>query len=315
MKGILLIQLGTPDEPTTAALRRYLREFLMDARVVDIPAVLRFLLVEGIIVPFRSPKSAHAYRSIWTESGSPLRVATENLAKGVAENFRGKAVVEIGMRYGNPSIESAIEKMDSQGVTEIILAPLYPQYASASTGSSLEEAFRVISKKWALPSVKSLSPFYDRPEFIDAFAAQVDASQLKSCDHFLMSFHGIPERHIAKGDHYRDHCVRTAEALAAKLQIPSEKWTMSFQSRLGVTAWVKPYTDLVIQDLAKKGVENLGVFCPSFVADCLETLEEIGIRAKKDFEVHGGKNLILFPCPNSSPVWVSGLSKLLGDIV
>jgi len=337
MIGILLIQLGTPDSPTPRALRRFLREFLMDPRVIDIPSFFRFLLVQGLVVPFRSSKSAQAYASVWSDRGSPLRMHTEDLALGLSENFKSRAPIEIGMRYGSPSIADAWKRLKAKGVSHVMIAPLYPQYASASTGSSLEEATRVLSEEWCIPKISTLAPFYERKEFIEAFASGVDSDRLKSCDHFLMSFHGVPERHILKGDPegscclksedccrvensvnmncYRRQCIKTAEALSERLGIPRSKWTLCFQSRLGRTPWLKPYTDLVLGDLAQKGVKRLGVFSPSFVADCLETLEELGIRAKSDFKSFGGDDLILFPCPNASRTWVSGLTRLLEEAI
>ncbi|MFO1463978.1 MAG: ferrochelatase [bacterium] len=334
MVGVLLINLGTPAAPTTAAVRRYLREFLSDPRVIDINPLGRWLLVNLIIAPFRSPKSAAAYRKIWTERGSPLLFHTQDLGKAVAEGLGAGFCVEIAMRYGEPSIESALRKLFDRGVKEIRILPLYPQYSSSATGSTQEEVFRVAKRMWNIVPLQFLLPFFDHPGFIGAFA-EIGAEKLRDfrADHILFSFHGLPERQILKGDvgggHclqrpdccdkivpanglcYRAHSYATARALATSLGLRPEQYTVCFQSRLGRTPWIKPYTDLVIPELAKAGKKRLAVFCPAFVADCLETLEEIGMRAREQFRSLGGEELILIPSLNAHPTWARAVCDMV----
>ncbi len=332
--GVLLINLGTPKEPTTKEVRRYLRQFLSDPRVIDINAVGRWLLVNLIICTFRSPKSAAAYRKIWTERGSPLLYHTQDLGRAVAERLGEGYAVEIGMRYGEPSIERALQRLFDRGVREIRILPLYPQYSSSATGSTQEEVFRVAKGMWNIPPLQFLLPFFDHPGFIRAFT-EVGQSKIREfrADHILFSFHGLPERQILKGDvgggHclkrpdccdkiipanglcYRAHCYATARALSAALGLGGEQYSVCFQSRLGRTPWIKPFTDQVIAELAKAGKRRLAVYCPAFVADCLETLEEIGMRAREQFRSLGGENLLLIPSLNAHPAWVEAVCDMV----
>jgi len=335
--GVLLINLGTPKAPTAKDVRRYLKQFLSDPRVIDINPVGRWLLVNLIIAPFRSPKSAAAYRKIWTERGSPLLFHTQDLGRAVAERLGEDYAVEIGMRYGEPSIESALRRLFDRGVREVRILPLYPQYSSSATGSTQEEVFRVAKRMWNITPLQFLLPFFDHPGFIRAFA-EVGRDRLHDfgADHVLFSFHGLPERQILKGDVGGNHCLQkpdccdkivpanglcyrahsyaTARALAAALELPAERYTICFQSRLGRTPWIKPYTDLVIPELAKAGKKRLAVFCPAFVADCLETLEEIGMRAREQFRSLGGEDLLLIPSLNAEPTWVEAVCAMVkGD--
>lgn len=328
-RGLLLLNLGTPDAPTTPAVRRYLREFLSDPRVIDIPAVFRWLLVHAAILPVRPKKSAAAYQKVWMKEGSPLMVYSRELQAQVASLLQGEFEVALGMRYGEPSIASALQGLRAQGVEEITVFPLYPQYASSSTGTALEEVYRLLgSAPNALP-VKVVPAFYDQPGFLDAFA-QVAAGSLQKApaDHVLFSFHGLPERQVRKSDEtgkhcfssasccdqmvsanrhcYRAQCFATARALAERLELCSDQYSVSFQSRLGRTPWIKPFTDVVIPELAKKH-PRLAVICPSFVADCLETLEEVAIRAREQFVEAGGKELTLVPSLNAHPAWVKAV--------
>jgi ferrochelatase len=336
-QGVLLINLGTPDAPETGAVRRYLREFLSDPRVLDIPPVGRAALLYGVILPFRPQKSAEAYRKIWMPEGSPLLVHGNALRDRLQDALGPGWVVELGMRYQSPSLGSAIEKLRARGVRELTVVPLYPQYASSSTGSSLEQVYRLVGKAWNVEGLRVLPPFYDRPAFLDAFA---DVGRLVLAearpDHVLFSFHGLPERQVKKSDltgaHclaradccdaqvpanrwcYRMQCFFTARALAQRLGLEAGKWTVTFQSRLGRTPWVKPYTDLVIPELARGGAKRLAVFCPAFVADCLETLEEIGIRGRDQFLSCGGEALTLVPSLNAHPSWVRGLTQMVREL-
>jgi protoporphyrin/coproporphyrin ferrochelatase len=333
-QGVLLINLGTPDAPETGAVRRYLREFLSDPRVLDIGPVGRTALLYGVILPFRPQKSAEAYRKIWMKEGSPLLVYGNALRDRLQDALGPGWAVELGMRYQSPSLRSAIEKLRARGVRVV---PLYPQYASSSTGSSLEEMYRLVGEAWNVEALRVLPPFYDRPAFLDAFA-DVGRPVLAEArpDHVLFSFHGLPERQVKKSDPtgahclasaeccdvqvpanrwcYRAQCFFTARALAQRLGLEQGRWTVTFQSRLGRTPWIRPYTDVVIPELAGKGAKRLAVFCPAFVADCLETLEEIGIRAKDQFLASGGEALTLVPSLNAHPSWVRGLTRMLREL-
>lgn len=333
-QGVLLINLGTPDAPETGAVRRYLREFLSDPRVLDIPPLGRAALLYGVILPFRPQKSAEAYRKIWMPQGSPLLVYGNALRDRLQDALGPAWAVELGMRYQSPSLRSAIEKLRARGAREVTVVPLYPQYASSSTGSSLEEMYRLVGEAWNVEALGVLPPFYDRPAFLNAFA-DVGRPVLAEFrpDHVLFSFHGLPERQVKKSDPtgahclasadccnvqvpanrwcYRAQCFSTARELAQRLGLEAGKWTVTFQSRLGRTPWIRPYTDVVIPELAAKGVKRLAVFCPAFVADCLETLEEIGIRAKNQFLACGGEALTLVPSLNAHPSWVRGLTQMI----
>ncbi len=333
MIGVLLINLGTPAAPEVPAVRRYLREFLMDPRVIDIDAFSRWLLVNFLIVPFRAPKSTRAYRMIWTREGSPLLVNTRALGRAVAAQLGENYSVEIAMRYGQPSIEAAMRKLIGRGVSTIRVLPLYPQYADSSTGSTQAKVHEVAKRLPGVPSVQFLLPFFDHPGFIQAFA-EIGRPQLAKFrpDHVLFSFHGLPVRQILKedvgGQHclkspeccdeiipanglcYRAHCFQTARALAKELQLGPEDFSVSFQSRLGRTPWIQPFTDLRIPELIKEGKRRLAVFCPAFVADCLETLEEIGIRAHDQAKDLGG-DLLLIPSLNAHPTWVQTVSAMI----
>ncbi|HUM09983.1 MAG TPA: ferrochelatase [Myxococcaceae bacterium] len=336
-QGVLLINLGTPDAPETGPVRRYLREFLSDPRVLDIPPAGRAALLYGIILPFRPQKSAEAYRKIWMPQGSPLLVHGKALRDRLQDALGPAWAVELGMRYGKPSLGSALEALRARGVRELSVVPLYPQYASSSTGSSLERVFKLVGEAWNVEAIRVLPPFYDRPAFLDAFAdvARPILAEARP-DHVLFSFHGLPERQVKKSDPTGAHClaradccdvqvsanrwcyrmqaVFTARALAQRLALEPGKWTVTFQSRLGRTPWIKPYTDLVIPELARAGAKGLAVFCPAFVADCLETLEEIGIRAKEQFLAHGGEALTLVPSLNAHPSWVRGLTQMVRQL-
>jgi protoporphyrin/coproporphyrin ferrochelatase len=336
-QGVLLINLGTPDAPETGAVRRYLREFLGDPRVLDISPVGRAALLYGAILPFRPRRSAEQYRKVWLPQGSPLLVHGQALSSRLQDALGPEWVVELGMRYGKPSLASALERLRARGVQELTVVPLYPQYASSSTGSSLERIYGLVGEAWNVEALRVLPPFYDRPAFLDAFA-EVGRPVLAEArpDHVLFSFHGLPERQVKKSDPTGAHCLAradccdmqvpanrwcyrmqtffTARALAERLGLSPGKWTVTFQSRLGRTPWIRPYTDLVIPELARGGVKRLAVFSPAFVADCLETLEEIGIRARAQFLAHGGEALTLVPSLNAHPSWVRGLVQMVRQL-
>jgi protoporphyrin/coproporphyrin ferrochelatase len=333
----LLINLGTPDSPSVSDVRRYLREFLSDPRVIDIPAPARWLLLNAIILPFRPKKSAAAYKAVWMPEGSPLLVYERAFEQSVRAKLGARYVVELGMRYGSPSIAEAFEKIEAQDVEKIVVLPLFPQYASASTGSALERTLEIAKNRTAVPDLVTINAFYDHPEFIESFAAvaRPHVEEMKP-DHVLFSYHGIPERHVQatdpSGAHclkkndccdaigpanrncYRAQCYATTRALAAKLGLSAEQHSVSFQSRLGRTPWIKPYTDLVLPELAKKNIKKVLVLCPAFVADCLETVEEIGIRAKEQWAELGGAELRLVPSLNAHERWVEGAAQMIRDV-
>jgi ferrochelatase len=332
--GLLLINLGSPDEPTTPAVRRYLREFLSDPRVIDINPLGRAVLLHAVILPFRPARSAAAYQKVWQEDGSPLLAHSHALAAAVQGRLGDGWKVELAMRYGSPSIASALERLRAAGAGDIVVLPLYPQYAASSTGSSLEEVFRVAGAEWVVPNLKVVPPFYDDAGYLDAFAA-VGRPVLAAdrYDHVLFSFHGLPERQVRKTDPSGTHCLAedgccdaigpknrdcyraqsyaTARALAARLGLSGDGYSVSFQSRLGRTPWIRPYTDIVLPELAQAGKKRVAVFCPAFVADCLETLEEIGIRAREQWAELGGERLTLVPSLNSAPEWVDAVVNLV----
>ena len=334
--GLLLVNLGTPDAPETGPVRRYLREFLSDPRVLDVPWLWRKLVLELAILPRRPAQSAEAYRKIWTERGSPLLSHSLDLAARVQERLGPGVKVELAMRYQRPSIASALERLRAAAVDEIAVLPLFPQYSSSATGSALEKVFREAGRLWNVPALRVAPPFYDHPAFIEAWAAVArPALDAFKPDRVLMSFHGLPERQIVKSDAsggahclrsttccdtptaanrscYRHHSVMTMRAVAARLGLDPAGVDLGFQSRLGRTPWIRPYTDEVVRDLARRGVRRLAVLCPAFVADCLETLEEIGMRARDDFLAHGGEDLCLVPSLNSSDAWVSAVCEISG---
>lgn len=327
MRGLLLVNLGTPDAPTSSAVRRYLREFLGDPRVIDINPVGRALLLNLIILPFRSGKSAKLYQNIWTEEGSPLLTHSKELTEKVRGKLGDDWQVELAMRYGSPNIPDALDRLQANGCEEIVVLALYPQAASSSTGSTVEKVYSDAKERWIVPYFHVVPAFYDEPEFIEAFADNGrPLLAAKNPDHVVFSFHGLPERQIRKSDPggstclasesccaaitsknagcYRAQSYATARAIAASLELEESDWTVCFQSRLGRTPWIKPYFDEVLPKLVEAGAKNVLVYSPAFVADCLETLEEISIRAKEQWDECGGEELTLVPSLNSSERWV-----------
>ena len=332
--GVLVVNLGTPDAPDPASVRRYLREFLSDPRVIDIPAPARWLLLNLVILPFRPRVASEAYRKIWTERGSPLRTEGEDLVAGMARDLGEGFVVELGMRYGSPSIPSALRRLQERGAARLVVLPLYPQAASSSSGSSLQAVFEAASLQWNVPAIAVVPPFWADDATLDAWVENL-APRLRdeAPDHVLFSFHGLPERHVLKGDAfghgclqresccdavvssnrdcYRAQCFATARLLAGRLGLEPGSWSLSFQSRLGRTPWLKPWTDEVLKTLAASGKRRVAVCCPGFVADCLETIEEIGMRGAASFVEHGGERLTLMPSLNAHPAWIRAASALV----
>lgn len=329
--GVLLVNLGTPDAPETAPVRRYLRQFLSDRRVLTLPAPLRWALLNLVILPSRPAKSAAAYRKVWREDGSPLLVHSRELESGVAKELGEDFHVELAMRYGNPSIERGLEALEEAGATRVVVLPLFPQYASSVTASVSAEVFRCIDSKGDFPPLDILGDFHVAPGFIDSWGEMARADlQNFAPDHVLFSFHGLPEDQIRASDPsdghclasdgcceapgpslrrcYRAQCYATAKALTGSLNIEAETTSVSFQSRLGPRPWIQPFTDIELPKLAEAGHRRLAVFCPSFVSDCLETLEEIGIRLREQWQELGGEELWLSPCLNGDPRFAAAVA-------
>jgi ferrochelatase len=334
MKGALLVNLGSPNSTSTGDVRKYLDEFLMDKRVIDTPYLLRAFVVKGIILNTRPKKSAEAYKKIWWDEGSPLIVLSNRLHKKVA---KGTALpVALAMRYGRPSIEKGIKELLNKGVTEILLIPLYPQFAMATTETIVVKAQSILKKLKSDIKLTSLPAFYNRKDYIHVLGNSIQKSLANhKSDHLLFSYHGIPERHIMKSDitkshckidgsccktaspaHefcYRHQCYETTRAVAEMLNLKEGNYSTSFQSRLGRDPWLQPYTDQTIQEYAQKGIKNLTVVTPAFVSDCLETLEEIGMEAKEDFKENGGETFTTIPCLNDNDDWALTLSNWINQ--
>ena len=332
--GVLLINLGTPDSPSTGDVRKYLREFLMDPKVIDINPVARWMLINLIIAPTRAPKSAKLYQSIWTKEGSPLLIHGNKLAEKLQAKLGDDMPVVLGMRYQSPSMKKALLELLDQKVDRIIALPLYPQYSSAATGSTIDELNALKKQIKNLPEIKVIDRFHHLPEYIEAMAEIASEFDHTHYDHVLFSFHGVPERQITKTSHelgdgkcsfgnccevitdrnkycYRANCVQTAYALAKRLNIPKERYTICFQSRLGRTPWLTPFSDQVVIELAKQGKKKLLAFSPAFVADCLETIHEIAVEYDELFREHGGEKVQLVPALNSDDRWVERLRKII----
>lgn len=329
-KGVLLVNLGSPDSTDVKDVRKYLDEFLMDERVIDVPYLLRALLVKGIILNTRPKKSAAAYKKIWWPEGSPLIVLSKRLQQKVQEKI--SVPVELAMRYGNPSIESGLKKLNEKGIKEVLLIPLYPQFAMATTETILVLAEKIRKEKYPEMNFTILPAFYNQPDYIRDLSNSIkNALENFNSDYLLFSYHGVPERHIKKSDvtkshckidgsccntpskaHefcYRHQCYETTKQVAKFLGLEDGKYSTSFQSRLGKDPWLQPYTDATIDELAQNGIKNLAVVTPAFVSDCLETLEEIGMEASHSFKENGGKEFLSIPCLNDSEDWVKTLSR------
>jgi ferrochelatase len=334
-KAVLLVNLGSPDSPSVPDVRRYLREFLMDGRVLDVNWLVRFCIVNFAILPSRPKQSAHAYHSIWTPEGSPLIVTSRHLCDKLQQTVT--VPVELAMRYQNPSISAAVRALAEKGVQQTLLVPLFPHYAMSSFETAVERVKEVASRLAPQMKITVQPPCYDHPDYIAALAASAQDFLAQGFDHLLFSFHGLPERHLRKSDStgshclatenccqtsspahatcYRAQCFKTVAAFVRQTNLPAEKYSVAFQSRLGRDPWLKPYTDYELPRLVERGVKRLLVICPAFVADCLETLEEIGIRGRETFLSAGGKDFTLIPCLNEHPLWVQGLSGMVQKFV
>ncbi len=335
MKGVLLVNLGSPDSTDTNDVRDYLREFLMDERVIDLPKWFRSFLVKGIILKTRPKKSAKAYRKIWWDNGSPLIVLSEKLKEKVQKKV--SIPVQLAMRYGNPSIKNGMENLKRLGITNVLVIPLYPQFAMATTETILVLVQKLQKKYFPEMQLTSLPSFYDHPDYIRVLGNSIQEElQGKNWEHLLFSYHGVPERHIRKSDvtkshckmdgkccfedssaHqycYRHQCEMTSEGVAKYLELKEGSYSTSFQSRVSILgSWLKPYTDKTVEKFAKNGTKELAIATPAFVSDCLETLEEIGMEASEDFQENGGKQLHVIPCINDRDEWVNVLSRWIDE--
>ncbi len=330
------MNLGSPDSTEVKDVRRYLNEFLMDERVIDMPYLSRFFLVKGIITPFRAPKSAEAYRTIWTKEGSPLIILTKQLKAALQQQV--DLPIEIAMRYGNPTVKHAFDallKKEPQ-LEEVIAVPLYPHYAMSSYETAVESAKEVHAKNKYPFKLEFIKPYYNEPNYIEALAENMKPYLQQEYDHILFSYHGIPEKHLVKSDTtgchclktenccstpsaahatcYRHQCYTTTQLVTEKLGIPKDKYSISFQSRLGRDPWLKPYTDFRLTDMPKEGIKKLLILCPAFVSDCLETLEEIEERGKETFMEAGGESYQMIPCLNVHPLWVKTIAGWVSGI-
>ncbi|MEQ8926008.1 MAG: ferrochelatase [Fulvivirga sp.] len=328
--GVLLINLGTPDSPSVGDVRSYLFQFLNDPRVIDIPKLLRMLLVNLIIVPFRAPKSAKIYKELWTEEGSPLLNISQNVANKLDKELGEDYDVHLAMRYKNPNIKDVLEQMRLNNYTKIVVITMFPQYASASTGSAYELVMDVVKKWWVIPEIQFAGQYYDHPDFIAAIADRASKYNFDEYDHILFSYHGVPDRHVDKVyatglctdrdcEHeiteenqycYKATCYATTRLLVQKLGIPEDRYTVCFQSRLD-KKWLTPFSDKVVEEWGKKGAKKLLVFSPAFTADCLETIIEIGDEYQEIFEEHGGEKVQLVESLNEHPLWIKCLKELV----
>lgn len=332
MKGVLLVNLGSPEAPTPEAVKPYLDEFLMDERVIDFPYPLRYLLVKGIILNVRPKKSAEAYKKIWWEEGSPLIVISERTIDKIRKQI--DIPIALAMRYGTPSIEQGLEELHHQGVRDVLLLPLYPQYAMATTETIFVKAEKVRKKRFPQMKFSRIEYFYNEPEYIRELSETIKENlEGYNYDHLIFSYHGVPERHIKKTDKtkkhqkivdneyccvpgtpeaeycYRTHCFETTRQVVEYLNLPQEKYSQTFQSRLGLDKWLEPFTAETVVALAKQGVKNMAVVTPAFVADCIETLEEIEMVAGKEFKENGGEEFRMIPCLNDRDSWITVLSQ------
>jgi len=330
---ILFVNLGTPDSYKPKDVKKYLKEFLSDPRIIDIPAIPRFLLLNLFILPFRPKKVSPKYEKIWQKDGSPLIIHTNKLKEELEKVLDKKYIVEFAMRYGNPSIDDVLEKIKNMNVNSIKIIPLFPQYSSANAGSINQKIMKIIQKWEIIPSIEFKNYFYDNPNFIYAWS-EIGKQYLnnENYDHILFSFHGLPESHIKKLGYkkclkenccnaitednlycYKAQCIQTAHLIAESLNLSKENYSISFQSRFGKTIWIEPYTEQTLKNLAKAGYKNILVFSPSFVTDCLETLYEIEIEYQDVFKFAGGNKLQLVQSLNSNPIWVRALEKIIQD--
>lgn len=314
-KGILLTNLGTPNAPTPKAVRRYLKEFLSDRRVVELPALLWQPILNGFILPFRPKKTARNYKSIWWDEGSPLKVISQRQAEALQAHFLAEdedIIVDYGMRYGEPSIESALTRLQAQGVEDLTILPLFPQFSAATTSSTLDCVYKVISKWKRIPSLRFHNHYAEHPAYIQALCDSINAhwQQHGKGELLLMSFHGLPQKTVDAGDPYQDLCYRTARCVAKRLGLEDDAYLVTFQSRFGPATWLQPYTDKTLENLPKQAIRNIDVICPGFSADCLETLEEMAIENRAIFLEAGGEQYRYIPALNESPAHIRFMAEM-----
>jgi ferrochelatase len=312
-KGVLLANLGTPDRPVCPGLRKYLSEFLQDPRVIELPRFFRWLLVKGIIINFRAHKSARTYREIWTENGSPLLINSQKLGDATGQLLGDEYVVEVGMRYGNPSIKAKLKALHELGIRELVVIPLYPQYSGSTNGSTFDAVANALRKFRWVPKLHFINSYHVHPIYIEAIAQSIRShwEQNGRAQKLLMSFHGIPKKYVDKGDPYQHHCQESANAIADALKLQSDEWQLVFQSRFGAEEWLQPYCDQTLKSLPGEGIESVDIICPGFSADCLETLEEIEQENREYFIEAGGKQYSYIHCLNDAPEH----AKLMAEIV
>jgi ferrochelatase len=307
--GVLLVNLGTPDEPTTRAVRRYLAEFLWDPRVIEMPRPLWWLILHGVILRVRPKRSAHAYQKVWTPAGSPLLIESRGLTDAVAQRLHerhgDRVRVELAMTYGNPSIGAALERLRRDNVQRLLVMPMYPQYSATTTASIFERVTKELARWRWIPELRMVNQYWEEDAYIDALAASVTAHwQAHGRKHLLFSFHSIPKRYFTAGDPYHCFCHGTARRVAARLGLSDDEWSLGFQSRFGREEWLKPYVDGLLHDYSHVGPKRVTLICPGFATDCLETLEEINMQNREMFLSHGGEAFDYVPCLNSSAAQV-----------
>jgi ferrochelatase len=320
--GVLLAQLGTPDAPTPSALRRYLREFLGDPRVVERNRLLWWFVLRLIVLPRRPRRSAALYQRVWTKDGSPLLVISRSQARGLETELDrcapGRFKVALGMRYGSPSLESAVQELRDWGADRLLLFPMYPQYAGPTTASTYDEVFRQLSRVRYVPTLRVVPPYYAHPAYIEALVQSVRETRAtlpREPGKVLVSFHGIPQSFVESGDPYASHCEATARALAERAGWSEGTWQQCYQSRAGREVWLNPYTDETLAELARSGVRDVMVICPGFVADCLETIDEIGQVGLEQFRAAGGETLTLVEGLNDRPQWIAAMAQIVREQV
>ena len=307
--GVLVVNLGTPDSHRVADVRRYLRQFLSDPRVVEISPWIWRPLLEGILLPLRARKSAELYRHVWTDAGSPLLHHSRRQCDLLAERLGRRYLVRLGMRYGSPSIDAALVELCASGCERILLFPLFPQYSSSTTGTTYAEVYRRLARRRAQPALHTVPPYYSEPAYIEALAARVSEADDR-IDHYVVSFHGLPQAYVERGDPYLSHCQATARALQIRLGVEDARWSLVFQSRFGPQAWLQPYADEYVPALARDRARVL-VVMPGFTADCLETLEEVGLRLRSAFRAAGGDELVVVPSLNDHPAWIDAMEGMV----
>tara|TARA_B100001113_G_scaffold54880_1_gene40701 strand:- start:3655 stop:4770 length:1116 start_codon:yes stop_codon:yes gene_type:complete len=316
--GILLVNLGTPDNTKTSSVRRYLRQFLSDPRVIEVPKVIWWFVLNLFILPFRPSKSAEAYKEIWTKEGSPLLLYSEEITKKIQKSFNGRELkndfhVELAMSYGKPSIENSLNRLRKKNVRRILLLPMYPQYSSTTTGSVFENVTKVLSKQRWIPEFRHINQYHDNKAYIETISESIKEfwKSNGTSDRLLFSFHGLPKKMLLEGDPYHCQCYKTARLVSEKLELSEDDWFVSFQSRLGPTKWLEPYTDETLKSWGEKKSGVVDVICPGFSVDCLETLEEIAMENAEYYEEAGGKKLRYIPALNSQQKHISFLINLI----